>query len=141
MRGGALAPLIWSVLLLALAVTNVIWTSGDAIQAGTFGFAIVSIWLLGLVLIRLAPEARRKGPPEPLLRPEVVPSASLAAMVAGIGFGAFVFGFAFGRFWIFLGAGVFLASLGRLFVELRAQRRAHRRSLRESPHADREAAS
>ncbi|HET9721249.1 MAG TPA: hypothetical protein VFP55_14305 [Solirubrobacteraceae bacterium] len=131
MRGGAITPLLWSVLLGVMMVINIIWTDGNAIQASTFGFAILMMWLMGLALLRLAPrEALRKGPPGPRSEPEAVPSASAAAAMAGVGLGAFSFGWAFGGFWIFFGAGVLLACAVRLVLEHLAQRRSHRRYLR-----------
>jgi hypothetical protein len=131
MRGGALAPLAWALLLALLAITNAIWTTGNIIQGGTFAAAVGSIVALAILLAALSPEARRKGEPALEARPEAVPAASLAAMLAGIALACFVFGFAFGRFPIFFGAGLLLASLGRLVAEVRAQRRAHRRWLEE----------
>lgn len=140
MRGGAIAPFVWSVLLIVLMVINIIWTDGNAIQAGTFGFAILMIWLVGLALLRLGPrEALRKGPPELRGEPEVVPSASAAAAMAGVGLAAFSFGWAFGGFWIFFGAGILAACLVRLVLERRAQHRAYRRylrSLQEAPDTE-----
>jgi hypothetical protein len=129
-RGGAIAPFIWSVLLIVLMVINIIWTAGNMIQAATFGFAILMLWLVGLALLRLAPgEALRKGPPEPITEPEATPSASAAAAMAGIGLGAFAFGWAFGGFWIYFGAGILVICLFRLVLEHRSQRAAYRRFL------------
>lgn len=126
MRGGALAPLIWALLLAILAVINAIWTTGNVIQGGTFAAAVGSILALAVILVALSPEARRRGAPELDVRPEPAPAASLAAVVAGLAMGCFVFGFAFGRFPIFFGGGLLVAALGRLTVEHRAQRRAFR---------------
>ena len=56
-----------------------------------------------------------------------MPSASLAALIAGLAFGCFVFGLAFGHFPIYFGAGLLIAALGRLALEVRAERRARRR--------------
>jgi hypothetical protein len=131
MRGGALAPLTWAGLLVVLGIINAIWTSGDTIQSGTFAAAIGSIVALAVLLSALSPAARRKGPPKPQPRLEVVPSASFASVVAALALGCFVFGFAFGRFPVYFGAGLLLAALGRIVVELRAQRRAQRRWLEE----------
>lgn len=134
MRGGALAPLIWALLLAALAITNAIWTTGNVIQGGMFAAAVGAVVALAILLIALSPQARRKGAPEPEGRPEAIPSGSLAAMIAGLSLGCFAFGFAFGRFPIYFGVGLLIASLGRLALEHRAQRRATRRWLeREQP--------
>jgi hypothetical protein len=142
MRGGAIAPLVWSVLLVAMMVINIIWTDGNAIQAGTFGFAILMVWLLGLALLRLSPrEALRKGGPELRTSPEALPAASAASAMAGVGLAAFSFGWVFGGFWVFFGAGILAICLGRLILEHAAQRAAHRRYLSEletaSGHAGR----
>ncbi len=48
-------------------------------------------------------------------------------MIAGLSFGCFLFGFAFGHFPIYFGAGLLIAALGRLALEMRAERRARRR--------------
>jgi hypothetical protein len=131
MRGGALAPLAWALLLCALGVTNAIWTTGNLIQGGEFAAAVGSIVALAVLLAALSRDALRRGEPETDGRPEAVPSASLAAAVAGCAFGCFAFGFAFGRFPVYFGGGLLAAALGRLVVEVRAQRRAHARLLEE----------
>lgn len=131
MRGGAIPIFIWGVLLAIMAVINAIWTTGNVIQGCVFAFGVLSVWGLAMVLIWLAPEARRKGPPELRRRPILMPSASAGAAGAAIAFSAFTFGWAFGGFWIFFGAGILLAALGRLLLEHRAARRAFRRVLAE----------
>jgi hypothetical protein len=137
MRGGAIAPFVWSMLLVVLMVINIIWTAGNMIQAATFGFAIFMLWLVGLALLRLAPggEAMRKGPPEAMTEPEATPSASAAAAMAGIALGAFAFGWVFGGFWIYFGAGILVICLFRLVLEHRSQRAAYRRFLDHGPAA------
>ena len=127
MRGGALVPLIWAGLLSVLAVINAIWTTGNIMQGGTFAAAVGSIVSLAVLLIALSPEARHKGPPGLHAEPTPLPSASLASMIAGVALGCFVFGFAFGRFPMYFGAGLLIVALGRLFLEVRAERRAVRR--------------
>lgn len=139
MRGGAIAPLVWSGLLIVMMVINIIWTAGNLIQASTFAFAILMVWLLGLALLRLSPrEALRKGEPQLRTEPEALPSASAAAAMAGVGLGAFSFGWVFGGFWIYFGAGIVVICLGRLILERRAQHAAYRRYLDEL-HATRHA--
>jgi hypothetical protein len=121
-------------------VINIIWTTGNEIQAATFGAAIFMVWLVGLALLRLAPhEALRRGGPEVRSEPEALPSASAAAALGGIGLGAFSFGWVFGGFWIYFGAGILVICLARLLLERRAQHAAYRRYLREVD-APREAA-
>jgi hypothetical protein len=130
MRGGAFVPLIWGAILVVLGTINAIWTDGNVIQSGTFLAAIGSVLALGLLLVALSPEARRRGAPEPRTDLETVPSASLAAMIAGLAFGCFLFGFAFGHFPMYFGAALLIAALARLALEVRAERRARRRLLR-----------
>jgi cation transport ATPase len=123
---------VWSVLLIILMVINIIWTAGNEIQAATFGFSILMVWLVGLAVLRLAPqEALRRGEPELRAQPEAMPSASAAAAMAGVGLGAFSFGWVFGGFWIYFGAAVLVICLGRLILEHRAQRAAYLAYLRE----------
>jgi hypothetical protein len=121
-RGGAIAVVALAGLLALLGVLNLVWT-GTAIQAGSFGFAVLAIGGLAGALTLTAREAIRRGPPGPREEPETVPGASLAAMLAALGFGSFVFGFAFGRFPLYFGIGLMVAAAGRLVLELRAQRR------------------
>jgi hypothetical protein len=49
---------------------------------------------------------------------------SFAAMIVAVGFAALMFGFTFGHFFIYFGAGLMVAGAGRLLVELRHQRHA-----------------
>lgn len=122
MKGGAIPLLAWGGLLVVLLAINWIWT-GNAIQVGSLGFAVVVV--LGSVgsLALKNREALRRGAPDPQIEPEAVPQGSLGAALAGFSVATFMFGFVFGTFLIFFGAGLFVASLGRLVVELRAQRR------------------
>ncbi len=122
MRGGALAPFAWALLLVLLGAINWIWT-GDAIQVGTFGFAALAILTLAAGLVRAAPEARRRGAPEPRAETEPIPQMSLAALIAGLAVASIVLGLAFGHFAIYFGAGLLALALGRLALERRAQHR------------------
>ena len=131
MRGGAFVPLIWGGILVVLGAINAIWTGGSVMQGGTFLAAIGSVLALGLLLIALSPEARHRGARQPRTDLETVPSASLAAMIAGLAFGCFLFGFAFGHFPIYFGACLLIAALGRLALEVRAERRAGRQRSEE----------
>jgi hypothetical protein len=110
---GARAPLAWATLLAVLGTINAIWT-GDGIQIALFGFAVGAI--LGLAAGLVVVPARPTGP-------ETVPTVSLAAVVVALGIASIVFGVAFGHFPIYFGAGLVVAGLGRVAVELRAQRR------------------
>jgi hypothetical protein len=123
-RGGVWIPLIWAGLLVILGTINAVWTDVDLIQSGTFLAAIGDVLALAVLLGALSPEALRRGPPVTGGDPEALPSMSLASMIAGLSFGVFVFGFAFGKFPIFFGGGLLLLAIGRLVIEVRAQRRA-----------------
>ena len=123
MRGGALPLLVWSCLLGALMATNVIWT-GDAIQAATFGFALlVNVASIVGLAVFSRQRALRRGAPEYDGRPEAAPDISFGAALAAVGFAALVFGLAFGHFFIYLGAGLMVIGVARVGVELRSQRR------------------
>lgn len=125
MRGGALPILAWALLLSTSGVLNAIWT-GDTIQIGTFAAAVLAILLMATALIVRSREAARRGPPSPPTQPEPVTHTSFGTMIAAVGVGALLFGLVFGHFIVYFGAGMIVAGLGRLAVELRAQRRAMR---------------
>jgi hypothetical protein len=122
MRGGAIPVFLWGTVLLVLMVINVIWTS-DRVQAATFGFAVLVIYSASLGLTLANREARRTGPPVRESRLEAVPQNSLASLALGVSIGAMMFGVVFGKFLVFIGGAVWLVALGRLIVEVRAQRR------------------
>jgi hypothetical protein len=121
-RGGAIPLLAWGTLLAVLGAINWIWT-GDAIQVGTFGFAILVVIGSAGTLVLLRRDAIRRGPPEPEDTPQAVPDVSVGAVVAGLSIGSFAFGFVFGRFFVYFGLGMLVLALGRLAIEVRAQRR------------------
>lgn len=126
MRGGALPLLLWSLLLAASGATNAVWT-GDDIQIGMFGGAVLATVLTAAVLIARSREAARRGEPSPPTEPEPVTHSSFAVVIIAVGLAALLFGFSFGHFVIYFGAGLMLAGLGRLTLELIHQRRATRR--------------
>lgn len=123
MRGGALPILAWGCLLGTLMALNAIWT-GDSIEIADFAFAILVV-LATVLALTLASRRRalRRGPPERVSAPDAAPDISFGAALAAIGFGALIFGLAFGHFFIYFGAGVIAVGLGRVGVELRSQRR------------------
>ena len=128
MRGGAIPLLAWGTLLVMLLAINWIWT-GDAIQVGSFAFAALAVFGGAATLIVVAPrQALRRGPPPPLPGPEAVPQASTGALLAGLGVSSIAFGFVFGTFPIFFGAGLLAAAVGRLAIELRAERASRARA-------------
>ncbi len=130
MRGGALPMLAWGTVLLVLYVGNWIW-EGRAIQFGTTLTAILIVYLAGLLAWLLAPDALHRGPPAPDPDPQPLPEASTGAMLAGLSVGAIMFGVAWARFLVFFGAGMLVLSLGRIAVELRAERTARVRAREE----------
>ena len=126
MRGGALIGLIWGAILAAFCVGCAVWT-GDALQAGEFGFGVGVTWLFALLFAaRGRGEALRPGEPRPAPGPEAVPTSSFGAVVLAIGFGTTMFGFAFGAFFVWFGAGLMVVAIGMLVLELHEQRRAAR---------------
>ncbi|HWF51355.1 MAG TPA: hypothetical protein VG294_12020 [Solirubrobacteraceae bacterium] len=129
MSGGAIPLLAWGALLVVLGAINWIWT-GDAIQVETFAFAVLVIIGSAGALVLMSRQALRHGPPQPRGDPEAVPQVSVAAVVAGLSVGSIAFGFVFGAFFTLFGFGMLVASLGRLAIEVRAQRRSER-SLKE----------
>ncbi|HWF73783.1 MAG TPA: hypothetical protein VG186_10595 [Solirubrobacteraceae bacterium] len=125
MKGGAIPLLVWGAFLAVLGGLNWIWT-GDAIQVGTFGFAILVVIVGAGALVLLSRDALGRGAPEPRSDPEAVPDVSVGAVLAGLSVGSILFGLVFGTFFVYFGAGMLLASLGRLAFEVRSQRRSER---------------
>ena len=125
MRGGAIPLFAWGTGLLVLLIINAIWT-GDSIQIEMFAYGVSAVYLTALVLFIRNPEALRRGPPGRQSDPETVPRVSLAAMTLGLAIGAMMFGVVFGKFLVFIGAGVWLLAAGRLVVEVRAEARSRR---------------
>lgn len=125
MRGGAIPLLAWGTLLVVLGAINWIWTR-SAIQVGTFAFAILVIVGTGVGLAVRYRQALRPGPPAPRGDPEAVPEESVGAVAAGLSLGSILFGFVFGSFFVYFGAGMLVMSLGRLAMEVREQRRSER---------------
>ncbi len=123
MRGGAIPLLVWGAVLAVLLALNWVWT-GDLIQVASFAFAVLSVvgWVLALVLLRPR-EALRRGPPARSGEPQTVPSASYGSVLLAVGAASVVFGFAFGHFPIYFGAGVMVVAAGLLARELHAERR------------------
>jgi hypothetical protein len=129
MRGGAIPMLCWATVLAVLLAINWIWT-GDAIQVGTFAYASLSIYATGLLLWLLSRSAIRRGPPVATGDPEAIPDASLAAVVVALSIACILFGIVWAKFLVFFGAGVLVLSLGRLAVEVRAERAGVRQASR-----------
>ncbi len=131
MKGGAIPLLAWGMVLLILGTINWIWT-GDAIQVGMFGFAVLAVWsAAGLVIALAGRLALRRGPPGLDPQPETVPQGSLGAVLAGLSVASILFGFVFGTFPIYFGAGLLVISIGRLTVERRSELVTRRRAAQE----------
>lgn len=121
MRGGAIPFVVWGTLNLTLLVINWIW-EGTGIHVGLFGYCVLVIYLSGMVLLLAHRQAIRKGPPEYMGTPEALPRVSFASAGVGISIGVALFGVVFGKFLIFIGGALLLASLWRLVQELAWQR-------------------
>lgn len=122
MRGGAIPLLAWGTLLLILMVGNWVWT-GDGLQVGLFALATGIIYASAALLVAWNRQAVRRGSPPATFEPEAVPHASLAAVLLGLGIACTGFGLVWAGFLIYFGAGVVVLSVGRLLLELRAERR------------------
>lgn len=133
MRGGAIPLLAWGTLLLVLYVGNWIWQGGRIVQVGVTLWAILVIYGGAGLLWLARRDTLRRGPPELERDPEALPRVSLAAVVAGLSVGAIAFGMAWARFIVDFGVAMLVLSLGRLAIELRAERRSRRRVVEESP--------
>jgi hypothetical protein len=129
-RGGAIPLLAWATLLVVLLAINWIWTD-DAIQVASFGLAALAVYAGGGLLAITRREALRRGPPPPTPDPEALPEASLAAVLVGLSIACILFGIVWSGFLIDFGAGVLVLSIGRLALELRAERESVRSFLRE----------
>jgi uncharacterized iron-regulated membrane protein len=121
MRGGAIPILTWGTILLVLAVGNWVWNDKTVGGLAATG-AVVIIYCLGVALWVARREAIRRGPPEQHDDIENVPQMSVAAMVMGLSVGCALFGLAWARFLLYFGIAMFVLSLGRVLVEVRAER-------------------
>lgn len=130
MRGGAIPILAWGTILLVLAVGNWVWNDKTVGGLAATG-AVVIIYGFGVAVWLARREAIRRGPPEPCDEVEHVPQMSVAAMVMGLSAGCALFGLAWAKFLLYFGAAMFLLALGRLTIELRAERATRRKFLGE----------
>jgi hypothetical protein len=123
------------VLLAVLTIGNAIW-EGRWLQAGQFALATLTIFAFGALMIGLGGRsAVSRGAPPPRPDPEAVPWTSLGSVCAALSLALIMFGFVFGSSLIYLGAGFLAFALGRVALEVRAQRDSVRRarSRREEP--------
>ena len=130
MRGGAIPILAWGTILLVLAVGNWVW-NGRLVGGLAASAAVAIIYLFGLAVWLARREALRRGPPEPRTEPESVPQTSLAAVGIGVSAGCALFGLAWAKFLLDFGIALFIVSVGRMALELRAERASQRQALTE----------
>jgi hypothetical protein len=115
--------LIFGSLLVVMGVGNRIWTE-DTIQSATFAWAASVSYLAAAALCAAGRgEPVRRGAPPAAEVTRAIPAASAGAVVLALGAGALAFGFVFGKFLVFGGAGVFALGAGLVIRELAAQRR------------------
>jgi uncharacterized iron-regulated membrane protein len=122
MRGGAIPILAWGTILLVLAIGNWIW-NGKPVGSGAASAAVLIIYVFGVIVWLSRREAIRRGPPEPRPDLDSVPQASLAAAGVGVSLGCILFGIAWAKFLVDFGIGLLVLSIGRLVLEIRAERR------------------
>ena len=126
MRGGAIPILAWGTILLVLAVGNWVWND-KPVNSGAASAAVLIIYGFGVaVWLARRREALRRGPPDQRAEPESVPQTSLAAVGLGVSAGCALFGLAWARFLVDFGIVLFIVSLGRLVLEVRAERASRR---------------
>jgi hypothetical protein len=130
MRAGAIPLLVWSVLIAVLLAINWIWTS-DTIQVSSFGFATGVVLVWAIVQVAGSRDALRARPPGDEHGVEAIPQASFGAAASGLSVAVIAFGLVFGRFLVFMGAGLLVASLAVVGRELRDQRRVRRAAAAE----------
>lgn len=122
MRGGAIPLLVWGAVLGVLLALNWIW-EGTQIHVGLFGYAVSVAWLAGVSMWLAFRPSVGKGPPERRSELEAVPRISLGTVVAALAAMMIVYGVVFGRFLVFLGAGLLAAALARVGREMMWQAR------------------
>jgi hypothetical protein len=122
MRGGAIPVLAWGTVLLVLAIGNWVWNA-KPVGGAAASAAVAIIYLVGVALWVSRREAIRRGPPDSRPALDSVPQASLAAAGIGVSLGCILFGIAWAKFLVDFGIGVLVLSIGRLVLEMRAERR------------------
>ena len=131
MRGGAIPLLAWGTLLLVLFIGNAIWDA-KLVNALTAAFSALVIYAAAaLIAVRSGSRALRRGPPEPDPAVHAVPQASTGAVLIAFSIASLVFGFTFGSFLIYFGAGLLVLSVGRTLGELRAERASEQEAAKE----------
>lgn len=130
MRGGSIPIAAWATILLVLAIGNAVWNSKLLSAVVAFAAALI-IYLAALLFWLMHRDAIRRGPPAPETEPEAVPAASTGAVFAALSVATIVFGLVWAKFFVYFGAGTLVLSLGRLVIEVRAERITNRRVRQE----------
>jgi hypothetical protein len=126
-RGGAIPLLAWALILALLYALNVVWT-GNGVNLAMAVFAVGATVATAVGFVALSGrEALRRGEPPPSAQPRAIPTASFGAVLLAVGAATLVYGFAFGHFLVYFGAGVMIVAVGILAREAHAQRRVLRR--------------
>jgi prolipoprotein diacylglyceryltransferase len=126
MRGGAIPLLAWGTLLLVLFIGNWIWDA-KPVNAATAAFAALVIYAFAFALWLARREAIRRGPPAPSSEPQAISQMSFGAVLVGLSLGAILFGFVWAQFLVYFGAALLVASLARVWLEVRAERASRER--------------
>jgi hypothetical protein len=121
MKGGAIPLLAWGTLLLVLAIGNWIW-NGRAVGGAAATLAALIVYAFAVLVWVARRDSIRRGPPEPRSEPDAFPRDSLGAAVIGVAIGCILFGLVWAKFLVYFGAGLLALSLGRVWLELRAER-------------------
>jgi hypothetical protein len=122
MRGGAIPVLAWGTILLVLAIGNWVWDA-KPVNGAVASAAVAIVYVFGVGLWLSRRDAIRRGPPEPRPAVDSMPQASLAAAGIGVSLGSILFGIAWAKFLVDFGIGLLVLSIGRLVLEVRAERR------------------
>jgi hypothetical protein len=128
MRGGAIPLLAWGTLLLVLAVGNWIWDA-KPVNGAAATLAMLIVYAFGVFLWLARRDSIKRGEPEPRVEIEAIPEDSLAAVVVGLSIACIVFGLTWAKFLVYFGAVTLALSLGRIALELRAERASRQRVL------------
>jgi uncharacterized iron-regulated membrane protein len=130
MRGGAIPLLAWGTLLLVLAIGNWVWDARP-VNGAAASVATLIVYAFGAMLWLTRRESIKRGPPERDGEPESFPQDSFAAVLIGLSLGCILFGLTWATFLVYFGIGVLVLSLGRIALELRAERATRRRAMQD----------
>ena len=128
MRGGAIPVIAWATLLFVLFVGNWIWDD-KPLNVVSAGVASLIVYAWGFFLWLARRESIKTGPPEPRVETRNIPRQSVAAALTGLSVGCILFGLLWATFLVYFGIGMLALSLGRMALELRAERLTRREAL------------